>query len=49
MWSGHNYALELVRHLGLDEQEGVLSIGLAHYNTVEEVDQIIGSLKALLA
>ena len=49
VWSGHNYAYELVRHLGLDEQEGVLRIGLAHYNTVEEVDQIIGSLKALLA
>jgi cysteine desulfurase family protein (TIGR01976 family) len=49
VWSGHNYALELVRHLGLDEQEGVLRIGLAHYNTVEEVDRILGSLKALLA
>jgi cysteine desulfurase family protein (TIGR01976 family) len=49
VWSGHNYALEVVRHLGLDEQDGVLRIGLAHYNTVEEVDRIIGSLKALLA
>jgi len=49
VWSGHNYALELVRHLGLDEQDGVLRIGLAHYNTVGEVDRIIGSLEALLA
>jgi cysteine desulfurase family protein (TIGR01976 family) len=49
VWSGHNYAYELVRHLGLDEQEGVLRIGLAHYNTVEEVDRILASLKALLA
>jgi cysteine desulfurase family protein (TIGR01976 family) len=48
VWSGHNYALEVVRHLGLDEQDGVLRIGLAHYNTVEEVNRIIGSLKALL-
>lgn len=48
VWSGHNYAYELVRHLGLDEQDGVLRIGLAHYNTVDEVDQIIASLKALL-
>jgi cysteine desulfurase family protein (TIGR01976 family) len=49
VWSGHNYAYELVRHLGLDEQEGVLRIGLAHYNTVGEVDRIVASLKALLA
>jgi cysteine desulfurase family protein (TIGR01976 family) len=49
VWSGHNYAYEVVRHLGLDEQDGVLRIGLAHYNTAEEVDRIIGSLRALLA
>jgi len=49
VWSGHNYALEVVRHLGLNEQEGVLRIGLAHYNTVDEVDSIIESLQALLA
>jgi cysteine desulfurase family protein (TIGR01976 family) len=49
VWSGHNYALEVVRYLGLDEAEGVLRIGLAHYNTLEEIDTIVGSLKALLA
>jgi selenocysteine lyase/cysteine desulfurase len=49
VWSGHNYALEVVRHLGLDEGEGVLRIGLAHYNTATEVEQVVGALKALLA
>jgi cysteine desulfurase family protein (TIGR01976 family) len=49
VWSGHNYAFELARYLGLDEQEGVLRIGLAHYNTVEEVDQILHCLKSLLS
>jgi cysteine desulfurase family protein (TIGR01976 family) len=49
VWSGHNYAYELVRHLGLDEQEGVLRIGLAHYNTVQEVERILASLRTLLA
>jgi selenocysteine lyase/cysteine desulfurase len=48
VWSGHNYALEVVRRLGLDEQDGVLRIGLAHYNTIEEVDRILGSLNTLL-
>jgi selenocysteine lyase/cysteine desulfurase len=49
VWSGHNYAYEVARHLGLDEQEGVLRIGLAHYNTAAEVDRIVHSLQRLLA
>ena len=48
VWSGHNYAYEAVRQLGLDEREGVLRIGLAHYNTVAEIDRTIGCLKSLL-
>ncbi len=48
VWSGHNYALELARRLGLDEQEGVLRIGLAHYNTAAEVERIVRSLHTLL-
>jgi selenocysteine lyase/cysteine desulfurase len=48
VWSGHNYALEIARQLGLDEQEGVLRIGLAHYNTAAEVERVVGSLQALL-
>jgi cysteine desulfurase family protein (TIGR01976 family) len=48
VWSGHNYAYEVARHLGL-EQEGVLRIGLAHYNTTAEVDRVVQSLKKLLA
>ena len=47
VWSGHNYAFELAQCLGLDE-EGVLRIGLAHYNTAAEVDRIVQSLTVLL-
>ena len=46
VWSGHNYALELVHHLGIDEQEGMLRIGLAHYNTLAEVERLVASLAA---
>jgi cysteine desulfurase family protein (TIGR01976 family) len=38
VWSGHNYAVEVVRTLGLLDKGGVLRIGLAHYNTAEEID-----------
>jgi cysteine desulfurase family protein (TIGR01976 family) len=48
VWSGHNYAYELARYLGLDEAEGVLRIGLAHYNTAAEVERIVHSLQRLL-
>lgn len=49
VWSGHNYAYELVRALGLDEHEGVLRIGLAHYNTAAEVERLVRRLRKLLA
>ncbi len=49
VWSGHNYALEVARHLELDEREGVLRIGLAHYNTAAEVDRLLGALTSLTA
>ena len=48
VWSGHNYALEVVRHLGIDEKTGVVRIGLAHYNTEEEVDGTLGALEEAL-
>ncbi len=48
VWSGHNYAYEVVKALGLDERQGVLRIGLAHYNTVAEVDQALTVLRRLL-
>jgi cysteine desulfurase family protein (TIGR01976 family) len=48
VWSGHNYAYEVVRHLGIDEEEGVVRIGLAHYNTEAEVDTALSALSALV-
>ncbi len=45
VWSGHNYALELVHHLGIDEREGMLRVGLAHYNTLEEVERLLAVLR----
>lgn len=41
IWHGHNYAFEPNRSLNLPEDEGVARIGLAHYNTPDEVNAII--------
>jgi selenocysteine lyase/cysteine desulfurase len=45
VWSGHNYAIEPVNRLGLMEKGGVLRVGLAHYNTPEEVDALLRALE----
>jgi cysteine desulfurase family protein (TIGR01976 family) len=49
VWSGHNYAYEPARFLGLDEEDGVLRIGLAHYNTRSEVTGVLRAIEELLA
>ncbi len=38
-WDGNYYALELMERLGLEPNGGALRIGLAHYNTTEEIDR----------
>lgn len=48
VWSGHNFAMELARSLGLDEEDGVVRIGLAHYNTPREVDAVVSALSEIL-
>ncbi len=47
VWSGHNYAYEPVRHLGLDVHSGVVRVGFAHYNTRDEVDRTLKVLNGI--
>jgi len=46
VWSGHSYAVDVVERLGLAEAGGVLRIGAAHYNTVEEIDRAADAIDA---
>jgi selenocysteine lyase/cysteine desulfurase len=48
VWDGHNYALEVITHLGLLDSGGVLRVGLAHYNTAEEVDALLEVLEGMI-
>ena len=48
VWDGHNYALEIVRKLGLDQSGGVVRVGIAHYNTADEIDQAIAAVAAAI-
>jgi cysteine desulfurase family protein (TIGR01976 family) len=40
-WHGHFYAIGLIEKLGVEASGGLLRIGLAHYNTVEEIHQLL--------
>lgn len=46
-WDGHYYALCLVEALGLVDKGGMLRVGMAHYNTAEEIDRLAGALAKL--
>jgi len=49
VWSGHNYAVEIARALGIYESGGAVRIGPVHYNTVEEIDETAAALAEILA
>jgi cysteine desulfurase family protein (TIGR01976 family) len=46
VWDGDFYATGLIERLGL-APDGVVRIGLTHYNTVDEIDRLVGALAAL--
>jgi len=47
-WDGNYYALNLTEHLGVEKSGGFLRIGLAHYNTTEEVDRLLAALREIV-
>ena len=49
VWSGDFYAPNAIDALGLTEKGGVLRTGLMSYNTADEVQRLLASLKALAA
>jgi cysteine desulfurase family protein (TIGR01976 family) len=46
-WDGNYYALNLTERLGVESSGGMLRIGLAHYNTEEEVERLLAALREL--
>jgi cysteine desulfurase family protein (TIGR01976 family) len=46
-WNGTMYAPDLMRALGLEDAGGVVRIGLLHYNTTNEVAELVASLSTL--
>lgn len=47
VWDGNYYALEIMNRLGLEDHGGAVRIGLAHYNTMDEVNRLLTALQEL--
>jgi cysteine desulfurase family protein (TIGR01976 family) len=47
-WDGNYYALNLTEQLGVERLGGFLRIGLVHYNTMEEVERLLGALREIV-
>ena len=45
-WHGNYYALPLTESLGV-EPDGMVRVGLLHYNTTADVDRLVGALQEL--
>jgi selenocysteine lyase/cysteine desulfurase len=46
-WDGNYYALNLTERLDVEKDGGFLRIGLAHYNTAEEVTRFLAALREI--
>jgi cysteine desulfurase family protein (TIGR01976 family) len=45
VWHGDYYAVEVMRRLRLPD--GAVRVGIVHYNTADEIDRLLGELRAL--
>jgi selenocysteine lyase/cysteine desulfurase len=45
VWDGHYYAVAVMDKLGKLDSGGLVRIGFAHYNTVDEVQRLISALQ----
>jgi len=41
VWSGHNYAVEAAKALGIYDSGGAVRVGAVHYNSIEEIDVLL--------
>lgn len=49
VWSGHNYAVEVAKALGIYDNGGAVRVGPVHYNSQAEIDRLLAELEPVLA
>ncbi len=48
VWDGNYYALAVTERLGVEQSGGMVRVGAAHYNTLDEVDRLEQALRRLV-
>jgi len=48
VWNGHNYAIEPAKALGILDSGGAVRVGPVHYNSAEEIDELLNALEDIL-
>jgi selenocysteine lyase/cysteine desulfurase len=48
VWSGHNYAVEVAKTLGIYDSGGAVRVGPVHYNSLEEIDTFADALASIV-
>jgi cysteine desulfurase family protein (TIGR01976 family) len=48
VWSGHNYAVEAAKALGIYDGGSGVRVGPVHYNSLEELDRLLTALEDIL-
>ena len=46
-WDGNYYALGIMERLELESKGGALRLGMAHYNTINEIDRVLECLEQI--
>ena len=47
VWDGNYYAINVAERLGLEDRGGMVRVGAAHYNTLEEVERLGAALQSI--
>lgn len=47
MRDGNYYALAVTERLGVEESSGMVRVGIAHYNTMGEVERLLAAVNEL--
>lgn len=47
VWDGNYYALAVTERLGVEDRGGMVRVGAAHYNTVEEIERLGDALRTM--
>jgi selenocysteine lyase/cysteine desulfurase len=48
VWDGNYYALAVTERLGVEQSGGMVRVGIAHYNTANEVERLLGEVSGLV-